>query len=230
MNPAEKLKRVRDSIAQAESRYRRPPGSVRLIGASKAQDVKKIRDLVELGLEDVGESYVQEALAKLPLLTDLNVRWHFIGRIQSNKARDIAQNFGWVHSLDRLKVARLLAEHKPENSPDINVCLQLNLQQEAAKGGLDDDAVDNMAAAVSKLPGLRLRGLMAIPRPSPDFDQQRRIYRRVRATFDRLRSKGFDLDTLSMGMTGDMEAAIAEGSTMVRIGTALFGPRPTKTV
>jgi len=230
VNLEEKLQRVRDTITAAESRYHRPPGSVRLIGASKVQATEKIRKLVELGLEDIGESYLQEALLKQAQLADLNVRWHFIGKIQSNKTRDIARNFSWVHSVDRLKVARQLSKHKPPHTTDINICLQLNLQHEVAKGGLDEDEVDDIAAEVSKLPGLKLRGLMAIPQPTSNFDMQRQIYRHIHAIFDRLQGRGFTLDTLSMGMTGDMEAAIAEGSTMVRIGTALFGPRPAKPV
>ena len=201
---------------------------MRLIGASKAQTVAAIRAMVELGVKDIGESYVQEALEKQAQLQDLDITWHFIGHIQGNKTRDIATHFDWVHSVDRLKIARRLSLHRPDNAPDLNLCLQINLQREPSKSGLDDTEIDPVAATVAELPGIRLRGVMAIPEPTTDFDQQRAVFRRIRGVFERLVSNGLDLDTLSMGMSDDSEAAIAEGATMVRIGTALFGPRPIK--
>ena len=201
---------------------------MRLIGASKAQTVAAIRVMVQQGVNDIGESYVQEALQKQTQLQDLDIVWHFIGHIQSNKTRDIATHFDWVHSVDRLKIAQRLSQHRAEVAPDLNLCLQINLQHESSKSGLDDAEIDQVAARVAELPGLRLRGVMAIPEPTTDFDQQRATFRRIRGVFERLVSNGLALDTLSMGMSGDVEAAIAEGATMVRIGTALFGPRPAK--
>lgn len=226
--PKQRLQVVRNAIAQAESRFNREPGSVRLLGVSKVQSVEAIRAMVELGVTDIGESYVAEALDKQRQLRDLDITWHYIGRVQSNKTREIATNFNWVHSVDRLKIARRLSDQRPPGLTHLNICLQLNLQQEARKSGLGDDEIDAVASEVATLPRLALRGLMAIPRFSEDFEEQREIFARVRQVYDRLRQNGLPLDTLSMGMTADMEAAIAEGATIVRIGTALFGPRPTK--
>lgn len=228
MTPEQKLKKIRNSIAAAEFRYQRDPGSVRLVGVSKVQSAEAIRALVEAGLEDIAESYIQEALPKQQQLKDLNIIWHYIGHIQSNKTRDIAANFDWVHSVDRLKVARRLSDHRPADLPDLNICLQLNLQQETSKSGFSESEVSEIAETISALPSIRLRGVMAIPQLTSDFKEQRKIFTLVRAVYDRLQSKGLQLDTLSMGMSGDMEAAIAEGATMVRIGTALFGPRQEK--
>jgi pyridoxal phosphate enzyme (YggS family) len=224
----QRLQSVRDAIVGAESRYNRTPGSVRLIGVGKVHSADTIRSVIQLGLEDIGESYVQEAVAKQKLLGDLAVIWHYIGHIQSNKTREIAASFDWVHSVDRVKIAQRLSAHRPAADAHLNICLQVNLEQETSKGGLSDKDIDQVADAVGRLPHLRLRGLMAIPRPSENFDEQRENFRRVRVVFERLQSRGHALDTLSMGMSSDMEAAIAEGTTMVRIGTALFGPRPKR--
>ena len=224
----QRLQSVRDAIACAESRYNRTPGSVRLIGVGKVHSAETVRSMIELGLEDIGESYVQEAVAKHELMADLAVTWHYIGHIQSNKTREIAGSFDWVHSVDRVKIAQRLSAHRPAENANLNICLQVNLEQETSKGGLNDKDIDQAADEVGRLPRLRLRGLMAIPRPSENFDEQREQFRQVRVVFDRLQSQGHTLDTLSMGMSGDMEAAIAEGTTMVRIGTALFGPRPKR--
>ena len=225
MTPEQRLRKVRNEIAQAEARYHRNPHSVRLIGVAKVHSADAIRAAVAAGLRDIGESYVQEALIKQRDLRDLPITWHFIGHIQSNKTRDIAANFDWVQSVDRMKVAQRLSNHRPTHRGDLNVCLQLNLQREVTKSGFIESEIEQAAASISQLPNLRLRGLMAIPQLTPDFDEQRRTFAKIRAVYERLRSANPVLDTLSMGMSADMEAAIAEGATMVRIGTALFGPR-----
>ncbi len=222
------MQQVRDRIIQAEKRYGRPPGSVRLIGVGKVHTAESIRGLVVLGLDDIGESYVQEALSKQQLLRDLAITWHYIGHIQSNKTREIAEHFDWVHSVDRIKIARRLSEQRPAEKPDLDICLQVNLQDEASKSGFRKNDVYTAAEAIQNLPRVRLRGLMAIPRASDDFNEQRAAFAQVRSLRKALTSRGYALDTLSMGMSGDMEAAIAEDSTMVRIGTALFGPRPVR--
>ncbi len=219
---------LRDAIGRAESRFDRTPGSVRLIGVGKVHSAETVRSMIESGLEDIGESYVQEAVAKQELLGDLAVTWHYIGHIQSNKTREIAGNFDWVHSVDRVKIAQRISAHRPADIPDLNICLQVNLEQEPSKGGLVGKDIDQAADEIGRLPGLRLRGLMAIPGISDNFDAQREKFRQVRIVLERLQSRGHALDTLSMGMSGDMEAAIAEGATMVRIGTSLFGPRPKR--
>jgi len=219
---------VRDAIGRAESRFNRTPGSVRLIGVGKVHSADTVRSMAECGLEDIGESYVQEAVAKQKLLADLAVTWHYIGHIQSNKTREIAGNFDWVHSVDRIKIAQRMSACHQIETPDLNICLQVNLEQESSKGGLVGKDIDQAADEIARLPGLRLRGLMAIPGITDNFDEQRKKFRQVRIVLERLQSRGHTLDTLSMGMSGDLEAAIAEGATMVRIGTALFGPRPKR--
>ena len=228
LTPERKLQSVRNSIAEAESRYQRDSGSVRLIGVGKVHSAESIRAIVNAGLQDIAENYVQEALTKQQQLKDLNIIWHYIGHIQSNKTRDIAEHFDWVQSVDRLKIARRLSDHRPTDLPGLNVCLQVNLQEETNKSGFTEKELFEVADIISALPRLRLRGLMAIPRLTTDFKEQRKIFRLIRTVYDRLLSKELQMDTLSMGMSGDMEAAISEGATMVRIGTALFGPRQTK--
>ncbi len=203
----------------------RSPHNIRLIGASKGQSARAMRELALLGVRDFGENYTEEALAKRAQLRDVDIIWHFIGRIQSNKTRDIARYFSWVHSVDRAKIARRLSEQRPHDRPPLNVCLQVNVQAEQSKAGLLPEKVAEVAHAIAALRGIRLRGLMTIPRPSDDFDTQRRPFARLRHLRDTLNEQGLSMDTLSMGMSADMEAAILEGATMVRIGTALFGPR-----
>ena len=219
------LEKVRNDIALAEARYHRNPQSVHLIGVSKVHSTDAIRAIVEAGLRDIGESYVQEALVKQNDLSDLPITWHFIGHIQSNKTRDIAANFSWVHSVDRIKIAQRLSNHRPTRLGDLNICLQINVQQELTKDGFSEDEIHTAATTIAKLPNLRLRGLMAIPRYTPDFNEQRKTFARISAIYNQLKTEGLALDTLSMGMSADVEAAIAEGATMVRIGTALFGLR-----
>ena len=216
---------VRDRIAAAEALCNRRPGSVRLLAVSKANPPESVREAYAVGQRDFGESYVQEAVAKMGALEDLAITWHFIGPIQSNKTRSIATHFDWVHSLDRLKIARRLSEQRDPQLPPLSVCLQINLSGDKARHGVRPQDAVSFATAVSKLPRLRLRGLMAVPPPALDIERQRIPFRQLHDLLRSLRSRGLDMDTLSMGMTNDMEAAIAEGATIVRIGTAIFGRR-----
>lgn len=222
---ARRYQKVVADIAAAARESGRNPDEILLLGASKQQPAAAIRALAGLGLHDFGENYVQDALDKQAALRDLALTWHFIGRIQSNKTHEIAGHFDWVHGVDRLKIARRLSDQREAPGP-LNVCLQVNIDDEASKGGLRPYEALDVAASISELPNIRLRGLMAIPRPETDPALQRAAFRRVRELYERLRDAGLDLDTLSMGMTADLNAAIAEGATIVRIGTALFGPRP----
>jgi hypothetical protein len=212
-------------ISAAEQRFQRPPGSVRLLAASKTQSPAAIAAIAAAGQTCFGENYVQEALDKMVELATLDLEWHFIGPIQANKTRGIAEHFAWVHGVDRLKIAERLSAQRPDRLPPLNVCLQINIDREPTKHGLDESAVAEVARTVAALPRLRLRGLMAIPAPAADFAAQRRPLAQLRELWERLKAGGLALDTLSMGMTDDLEAAIAEGATLVRVGTALFGPR-----
>lgn len=222
---AARLHAVLARIRAAEQRFQRPPGSVRLLAASKTQSPAAIAAIAAAGQTCFGENYVQEALDKMAELATLDLEWHFIGPIQANKTRGIAEHFAWVHGVDRLKIAERLSAQRPDRLPPLNVCLQINIDREPTKHGLDESAVAEVARAVAALPRLRLRGLMAIPAPVADFAAQRRPLARLRELWERLNAGGLALDTLSMGMTDDLEAAIAEGATLVRVGTALFGPR-----
>ncbi len=219
------LRAVRDRIHAAERRFQRSPGSVRLLAVSKTQPATAIAALAAAGQRCFGENYFQEARAKMAELAALGLEWHFIGPVQTNKTRGIAEHFAWVHSVDRLKIAERLSAQRPDSLPPLNVCLQINLDREPTKHGLDPAEAGEVAMAVAALPGLRLRGLMAIPAPAVDFDAQRRPFARLRMLQEQLVAAGLALDTLSMGMSDDLEAAIAEGATLVRVGTALFGPR-----
>lgn len=212
-------------IRAAEQRCQRLPESVRLLAVSKTQTAAAIAAIAALGQRRFGENYLQEALTKIAELAHLDLEWHFIGPIQANKTRSIAEHFAWVHSVDRLKIAERLAAQRPAALPPLNVCLQVNIDREATKHGLEAAEVMAVAHAVAALPRLRLRGLMAIPGPAADFAAQRRPFAQLRALQEQLNADGLALDTLSMGMSDDLEAAIAEGATLVRVGTALFGPR-----
>jgi pyridoxal phosphate enzyme (YggS family) len=225
---ASRLQAVHERIRGYEVRYGRPPGSVRLLAVTKTKPAEDVAAAHAAGQRAFGENHLQDALGKLdhPLLAGLDLEWHFIGPLQSNKTRTVAERFQWMHSLDRLKVARRLDEQRPPGLEPLSVCIQVNISGEATKSGLAAHEVAEFADAVRELPRLRLRGLMAIPAPAATLDGQRAPLRRLRGLQERLRDAGHDLDTLSMGMTDDMEAAIAEGSTLVRIGTAIFGPRP----
>ncbi|WP_028238421.1 YggS family pyridoxal phosphate-dependent enzyme [Stutzerimonas azotifigens] len=216
------IAKVGTRIREAAQAAGRSPESVGLLAVSKTQPAAAVREAFAAGLRDVGENYLQEALDKQAELTDLPLTWHFIGPIQSNKTRPIAEHFDWVHSVDRLKVAERLSAQRPAGRAPLNVCLQVNLSGEASKSGCEPDALAELARCVATLPNLRLRGLMAIPAPTDDPAEQHAAFARLRQLRDGL---GLPLDTLSMGMSQDLEAAIAEGATWVRIGTALFGAR-----
>ncbi|WP_324319792.1 YggS family pyridoxal phosphate-dependent enzyme [Povalibacter sp.] len=221
----ERFAMTRTRIASATTRAGRPAGSVSLVAISKGQPAAAIRALAELGQRDFGENYLQEAMPKLEALRDLPITWHFTGQIQSNKTRTIAESFAWVHTLDRERIALRLNEQRPEHLPPINVCLEVRLEEEAGKGGAEPAQIADLAARVRDLPRLKLRGLMALPPPRESFAEQKQLFDRVANLLQELQAAGFDVDTLSMGMSGDLEAAIAAGATYVRVGTALFGER-----
>ncbi len=201
--------------------------SVTLLAVGKAVPVARLREAYAVGQRGFAENYVQEAVAKVAALADLRgeIEWHFIGPLQGNKTRAVAETFDWVHSLDRLKLAERLAEQRPASLPPLQLCLQVNVSGEASKGGVAPEALPALARAVAALPQLQLRGLMSIPAPSPAFEAQRAAHRRLRELLEALRADGLALDTLSMGMSDDLEAAVVEGATMVRVGTAIFGAR-----
>jgi PLP dependent protein len=218
-----RIARVREAITRAEHRYGRPTGGVTLLAVSKTQSVEKIRAAAQCGQHLFGENYVQEAEPKINQLGEL--RWHYIGPLQANKTRKVAKLFEWVHSVDRLKIALRLSDQRAEIGMPLAVCLQVNISCEPNRAGASLEDLPLLAEQVAALEHLRLRGLMAIPAPASDFDQQRRSFAAVREALEHLNRCGHRLDTLSMGMSADLEAAIAEGATIVRIGTAIFGPR-----
>lgn len=222
---ADNLQRLRDEIHSLEHRCGRPAGSVTLIAVSKTQPAAAIRAAHEAGVRHVGENYVQEALDKQAQLDLPDLTWHFIGPIQSNKTRQIANHFQWVHSIDRLKVAQRLNDQRDPALPPLNVCIQVNVSGEASKSGVDPAATADLCGAVAQLPNLRLRGLMAIPAPESDPNRQRQVFDALAALQAELRTTLPGLDTLSMGMSQDYPAAIAAGATLIRIGTAVFGSR-----
>lgn len=220
---------IHDNIAKVRARIReaaqacgRDPQAVQLLAVSKTKPAAALREACACGQRDFGENYLQEALAKQAELADLDLAWHFIGPIQSNKTKPLAEHFAWVHSVDRLKIAERLSAQRPAHLPPLNICLQVNVSLEASKSGCTPEELPALAAAVAVLPNLRLRGLMAIPEPTADVGAQRAAFARLRQLKDSL---PLALDTLSMGMSDDLEAAIAEGATWVRIGSALFGAR-----
>ncbi|MDD2048028.1 YggS family pyridoxal phosphate-dependent enzyme [Pseudomonas putida] len=219
---ADNLSTLAARISVAAEAAGRAPSDIRLLAVSKTKPAAAVREAFAAGVRDVGENYLQEALNKQGELTDLPLTWHFIGPIQSNKTRAIAEHFDWVHSVDRLKIAQRLSEQRPEGLEPLNICLQLNVSGEASKSGCTPEELPALANAIAALPRLRLRGLMAIPEPTDDRAAQEAAFSRVRELQDSL---GLSLDTLSMGMSHDLEAAIAQGATWVRIGTALFGAR-----
>lgn len=222
---ASNLQAVRDAIAAAAVETGRRADDVNLLAVSKTFAPGVLREAYRAGQACFAESYVQEALDKIAALKDLAITWHFVGPIQSNKTRSIAENFTWVHSVDRLKIAERLSEQRPAHLPPLQVCLQVNISMEASKSGIAPDEAGDLALAVAKLPGLKLRGLMAVPAPGGDVTAQRRPFAQLRELRDELNRQGLQLDTLSMGMSHDFVAAIAEGATIVRIGTAIFGNR-----
>ncbi|QDX81824.1 YggS family pyridoxal phosphate-dependent enzyme [Denitratisoma sp. DHT3] len=222
---AANLQAVNARIAAACAAAGRGRESVSLLAVSKTWPATAVRAAAECGQRAFGESYVQEAAAKIDALADAGLEWHFIGPLQSNKTRPVAERFDWVHSVERLKVAQRLAEQRPANLPPLNVCLQVNVSGEASKSGCAPHEAMPLARAIAALPGLRLRGLMAIPEPTDDLGLLRGRFALLRQLRDELNAGGLALDTLSMGMSGDLECAIAEGATLVRVGTAVFGER-----
>lgn len=224
-NLAESLRKLQQRIATALAEAGRSVESVTLLGVSKGQPVSRIEAATRLGLVHFGENYLQEALPKLDALRSLQLTWHFIGQLQANKTRAVAENFHWVHTVDRLKLAERLSAQRPLFAPPLQVCIQLRLGDEPAKGGATVEATRELVSAVQRLPRLRLRGLMCVPPAEDDRGAQRRWFAQVRELRDELNRGGATLDTLSMGMSADLEAALAEGATIVRIGSALFGPR-----
>ncbi len=221
------IQQVRARISRACEAAQRPVQSVTLLCVSKTFGPDAVREAHAAGERCFGENYVQEALDKIAALADLrdSIEWHLIGPLQSNKTRVVAEQFDWVHSVDRLKIAQRLAEQRPAHLPPLQVCLQVNISGETSKSGLAPADVPALAQAVAALPRLCLRGLMAIPEPDGDLAAQRAPHRALRGLFDQLRAQGLALDTLSMGMSADLEAAILEGATLVRIGSAIFGRR-----
>lgn len=224
---ASKIQQVSERIANACDTAGRPVSSVTLLAVSKMQPPEAVREAHAAGLARFGENYVQEALDKIAALADLRaaLEWHLIGPLQSNKTRAVAEAFDWVHTIDRLKLAERLSAQRPDGLPPLQVCVQVNVSGEASKSGVAPAEVPALAHAVAALPRLRLRGLMAIPAPAAELEAQRRPHRALRELLDRLRAEGLALDTLSMGMSADLEAAIREGATLVRVGTGIFGAR-----
>jgi PLP dependent protein len=216
---------VRSRINQAATAAGRDPAAVTLVAVTKAQTAETIGLAATAGVTDFGENYLQEALAKMDQFTGLPLLWHFIGGIQSNKTRAIAERFDWAHSIDRLSIARRLSEQRPFHAPPLNLCIQVELVPEPNKGGIEPGAVRQLAGSVAELPRVCLRGLMCVPPPQPNVAAERAVFARLRTLLEELNANGHKLDTLSMGMSGDFESAIAEGATLVRIGTALFGHR-----
>ena len=220
------LANVKRRIAEYELKYAREPGSVQLLAVSKTQPAERVREAFGYGQRAFAENYLQEALAKQTALTDCAIEWHFIGPIQSNKTRDIAAHFDWVHTVERIKIAERLNEQRPSARGPLNVLIQINLSGEASKSGVVLAEVPALARAIAALPNLRLRGLMTIPAPASSLDAQRLVFRQLAAARDQLLTQGHvNCQQLSMGMSADFEAAIAEGATYVRIGTDIFGAR-----
>jgi pyridoxal phosphate enzyme (YggS family) len=219
------LQATREAIAKATIDAHRAVGEVQLLAVSKTFPAAAVREAYQGGQSAFGENYLQEALDKMSLLNDLPLEWHFIGPIQSNKTRPIAENFAWVHGVDRLKVAQRLSEQRPVGLPPLNICVQVNVGGEVSKSGVAMDEAAQLAQEISLLPHLKLRGLMSIPAPASDEMEQRAAFAKMRLLLEKLNERGMSLDTLSMGMSHDFPAAIKEGATIVRVGTAIFGAR-----
>ena len=219
----ENFRKIQDLLAKATADAGRSGDHIRLLAVSKRKPVEAILQAAAAGQRDFGENFVQEACAKIAALDGYALEWHFIGRLQSNKTREVATHFSWVHSIDRLKIARRLSEQRPSTAPPLNVCIEVNISGESGKGGITMDEAPEFAAQVRALPRLKLRGLMALPAPTDDVARQRESFALLARLADNIADD--DFDTLSMGTSGDFTAAIAEGATIVRVGTALFGPR-----
>ena len=226
----ENIQEVHRRLVNACTKAGRDPSAARLLVVSKTFEAAAVREAHAAGERAFGENYVQEALDKIAALADLRagIEWHLIGPLQSNKTRVVAEHFDWVHTVDRLKIAQRLSEQRPEGLAPLQVCLQVNISGEASKSGVAPADVPALAAQIAALPRLRLRGLMAIPEPAQDLDAQRLPHRQLAQLLQALREQGLALDTLSMGMSADLEAAVLEGATLVRVGSAIFGSRPAK--
>ncbi len=226
---SQNLQVVRNNICVAAKDAERNPDDVSLLAVSKTWDAQAVLEAVRAGQRAFGESYDQEAISKIKAVQaaepDLKLEWHFIGPVQSNKTRSIAEHFDWVHSVDRERIAKRLSDQRPSQRPPLNVCIQVNISGEVSKSGVPMEEALTLAQTITSLPHLRLRGLMAIPEPEADPGKQRAAFAKLKALFDAMRQKGIEMDVLSMGMTDDMAAAIAEGATIVRVGTAIFGQR-----
>ena len=216
---------VRAAIAQAEAHACRPQGSVRLLAVSKTKSVSEIRAALDAGQYDFGENYLQEALTKIEQLKDERIRWHFIGSIQSNKARDIARYFDWVHSIEKISIAQRIARLRPATLAPLNICIQVNIDREQSKSGCSIAQMHALADQIAQLPQLELRGLMAIPKPTSNTQLQYEKFAELHTLFEQMKPRYKNFDTLSAGMSGDFEQAIKAGATLIRIGTAIFGPR-----
>ena len=225
----QQLSFIHQKISASVERYQRRPEDVQLLAVSKTQPAEKVAQAYDAGQRAFGENYLQEARDKQQALAELAIEWHFIGPIQSNKTREIAEHFSWVHSVDRLKIAKRLSQQRPEHMPDLNICLQVNIDNEPTKSGISVSELKELVSAIGELPKLKLRGLMVIPAKRDSVEEQRAVFAQVHAQLRELSQQhpALPLDTLSMGMSDDMEAAIAEGANIVRIGSALFGPRNT---
>ena len=219
------LKQTQAQIDKAAEHYHRQSSGICLLAVSKRKPTEDIREAYRCGQRDFGENYLQEAQQKIQDLADLDICWHFIGAIQSNKTRVIAEHFDWVHCVDRLKIAQRLSEQRSDSLPPLNICIQVNVDLEESKAGILLEEVPELSRQINKLPNIRLRGLMAIPAPAANIDEQRKSLAKLRQALEQMQLDGLGCDTLSMGMSHDIEAAIAEGSTLVRIGTAIFGER-----
>ncbi len=220
-----RLTELKARIQQIESKYQRKAGSTHLLAVSKTKSVAQINKAIACEQQDFGENYTQEAIEKISALSNKDLRWHFIGPIQKNKTKQIAEHFDWVHSIDRLIIAERLNVQRPKSLPPLQVCIQVNIDNERSKSGVPIEEVQNLAESINKLTRVKLRGLMTIPRTRSDLNEQRQPFKQLRILLVKLNEIGLNLDTLSMGMSGDLEAAIAEGATIVRIGTAIFGKR-----
>ena len=219
------LQAVLARIGEAARRCGRQPEEISLLAVSKTWPGSYVQEAARAGQKAFGENYVQEGVDKVRETAIPDLEWHFIGPLQSNKTRLVAEAFQWVHSVDRLKIAERLSQQRPAHLPPLQICLQVNISNEDSKSGVPEEDVASLAQQIAYLPRLKLRGLMTIPAPAPEFAQQRAPFRRLRELYEELNRNGFELDTLSMGMSNDIEAAIAEGSTLVRVGTAIFGER-----
>jgi pyridoxal phosphate enzyme (YggS family) len=221
----ENFRKIQDLLAKAAVDAGRSADQIRLLAVSKKKPAEAVLEAYAAGQRDFGENFVQEGLDKIAAIDRDDAIWHFIGHLQANKTKAVAQHFQWVHTIDRLKIARRLSAQRPADAADLNICIEVNIDAEASKSGVATSEVVDLAAAVAELPGLRLRGLMCLPAIRVDFEAQRQPFARLRELLESLNRSGMQLDTLSMGMTADYAAAIREGATIVRIGTAIFGAR-----